>query len=44
MQGPGLTTTESRKNPYSLMVAPDQYGHAAGSLYLDDGESLVATQ
>ena len=41
MQGPGLTTTESRKNPYSLLVALDVAGgsDAFGDIYLDDGES-----
>ncbi len=38
MQEPGLTTTESRKNPYSLIVAL-QTGNADGGLYLDDGVS-----
>lgn len=36
MQEPGLTTTESRKKPYSLLVAL-QSGNAGGALYLDDG-------
>ncbi|KND04769.1 uncharacterized protein SPPG_00472 [Spizellomyces punctatus DAOM BR117] len=40
MQEPGYTTTESRKNPYSLIVALDEKGNAQGLLYLDDGESL----
>ena len=41
MQGPGLTTAESRKNPYSLIVALDVAGgsQAIGDIYLDDGES-----
>ncbi len=44
MQEPGLTTTESRKNPYSLIVAPDKQGEAFGTLYLDDGETIDTTQ
>ena len=41
MQEPGLTTTESRRNPYSLIVALDVAGgsDAFGDVYLDDGES-----
>ena len=44
MQGPGLTTVQSRKNPYSLIVALDQYGRAAGSLYLDNGENITTSK
>jgi alpha-glucosidase len=40
IQEPGMTTAESRKNPWGLIVALDRDGCAAGSLYLDDGESL----
>ena len=40
-QEPGNTTTTSRQNPYSLIIAVDSNGEANGSLYLDDGESLV---
>ncbi len=43
MQEPGLTTAESRKNPYSLLVALES-GRADGSLYLDDGETWNATE
>jgi alpha-glucosidase len=41
IQEPGYTTTESRKNPWGLIVALSDDGTAAGSLYVDDGESLV---
>ncbi|KAK3638754.1 hypothetical protein LTR56_012861 [Elasticomyces elasticus] len=41
LQAPGYTTAETRDNPYSLVVALDESGQASGSLYLDDGESLV---
>lgn len=40
LQAPGNTTTTTRGNPYSLLVAPDVDGYASGSLYLDDGYSL----
>ncbi|KAF2812950.1 uncharacterized protein BDZ99DRAFT_568229 [Mytilinidion resinicola] len=40
-QAPGYTTTESRKNPWGLVVALDAQGSAEGSLYLDDGESIT---
>ncbi|EGW32344.1 Glucoamylase 1 precursor [Spathaspora passalidarum NRRL Y-27907] len=43
-QEPGYTTTESRKNPFGLLVALDKDGKAAGKLYLDDGESLNVTE
>ncbi len=39
-QEPGYTTTESRKNPWGLIVALSNDGSASGSLYVDDGESL----
>ena len=39
MQGPGLTTAASRKNPYSLLVALDKDGSAKGYIFLDDGEN-----
>jgi alpha-glucosidase len=39
-QEPGYTTTESRNNPWGLMVALSGDGEACGSLYVDDGESL----
>ena len=40
-QKAGNTTKTSRMNPWSLIVALDKYGTANGSLYLDDGISLV---
>ncbi|CUM67385.1 uncharacterized protein PRCAT00005079001 [Priceomyces carsonii] len=40
-QEPAYTTTESRKNPFSLIVALDIEGKAKGSVYIDDGESQV---
>ncbi|KAF2758763.1 hypothetical protein EJ05DRAFT_492880 [Pseudovirgaria hyperparasitica] len=43
LQEPGYTTAESRKNPFSLLIALDKTGHAEGSLYLDDGESILPT-
>jgi alpha-glucosidase len=41
LQQPKYTTKETRQTPYSLLVALDDRGEASGSLYLDDGESLV---
>lgn len=40
LQGPGLTTTESRKQPMALAVALTSSGEACGELFWDDGESL----
>jgi alpha-glucosidase len=40
LQEPAYTTAESRMNPWGLIVALDAQGAAAGSLYVDDGESL----
>ncbi|KAK4040072.1 glycoside hydrolase [Parachaetomium inaequale] len=40
LQEPGMTTAESRGNPWGLLVALDREGFAEGDLYLDDGESL----
>ncbi|KAL2158027.1 hypothetical protein VTH06DRAFT_4837 [Thermothelomyces fergusii] len=40
VQEPGMTTAESRRNPWGLLVALDRDGFAQGELYLDDGESL----
>lgn len=40
LQGPGLTTTESRKQPMALIVALATNGQARGELFWDDGESL----
>jgi alpha-glucosidase len=39
-QEPGYTTTESRKNPWGLIVALSDDGTASGELYVDDGESV----
>lgn len=38
-QEPAYTTTESRQNPWGLIVALDKDGKAEGKLYSDDGES-----
>ncbi|KAF1955215.1 alpha-glucosidase precursor [Byssothecium circinans] len=43
-QEPGYTTTESRRNPWGIIVALDDEGGAEGSLYVDDGESLGPTE
>jgi len=43
-QGPALTTTAARKNPFGLIVTLDTAGKAQGDLYLDDGESLDPIQ
>lgn len=40
-QEPAMTTRDSRKNPWGLIVALDLQGSASGTLYLDDGESVV---
>jgi alpha-glucosidase len=40
-QEPALTTRDSRKNPWGIIVALDGNGEAAGELYMDDGESLA---
>uniref|UniRef100_A0A2K6NW22 Lysosomal alpha-glucosidase n=1 Tax=Rhinopithecus roxellana TaxID=61622 RepID=A0A2K6NW22_RHIRO len=40
LQGPGLTTTESRQQPMALAVALTKGGEAQGELFWDDGESL----
>jgi alpha-glucosidase len=36
-----MTTKALRENDFELFVAPDADGNANGTLYLDDGESLV---
>ena len=36
-----MTTKALRDNDFELLVAPDADGNASGTLYLDDGESLV---
>jgi len=41
LQAPGNTTATTKASPYSLLVALDEQDQATGSLYLDDGESLV---
>lgn len=35
------TTTELRKESFTLMIAPGKDGSASGSLYLDDGVSIA---
>ena len=40
-QLPALATTESRKNPFILLVQLNTANRASGYLYLDDGESLT---
>lgn len=37
----GNTTTATRKFPFDIIIAPGRDGKASGSLYLDDGDSLV---
>jgi alpha-glucosidase len=41
LQAPQMTTTATRKSPFSLLISLDDCDEASGSLYLDDGESLV---
>ena len=41
LQEPKLTTSATRRTPFGLLVALDENYEAIGSLYLDDGESLV---
>ncbi|XP_043284600.1 lysosomal alpha-glucosidase-like isoform X2 [Venturia canescens] len=43
-QTPSKTTTESRENPFELLIASDDLGLAEGELYWDDGDSLDATE
>ena len=40
LQQPGITTVDSRKNPFVLVVALGSSGDGVGELYLDDGDSL----
>ncbi|XP_074081090.1 LOW QUALITY PROTEIN: lysosomal alpha-glucosidase-like [Macrotis lagotis] len=40
LQDPGLTTTESRNKPMTLIVALTPSGMAQGELFWDDGETL----
>lgn len=35
-----LTTTELRRRPFDILIAPGSTGYASGELYLDDGESI----
>lgn len=44
MQAAGNTTKTSRMNPWSLLIALDANGNAEGSLYLDDGLSVVQSE
>jgi len=45
IQQPSLTTTDTRKNPFGLIVAlSNSSGSAQGTLYYDDGESLSVGQ
>lgn len=39
-QVPALTTTASRRNPFTLIVALSAENWAKGDLFWDDGESL----
>jgi len=41
MQQPAMTTSAARTSPWSVLVALSSEGTGTGSLYLDDGESLV---
>ncbi|XP_033018828.1 maltase-glucoamylase, intestinal-like [Lacerta agilis] len=38
-QAPAVRTAKSRLNPFGLIVALDEQGQAAGSLFWDDGDS-----
>lgn len=42
-QKPGITTTETRKNDFELIIALNEAGNANGELYWDDGDSLGKT-
>lgn len=44
LQQPAETVSVSRKNPISLLVAPDKLMKAEGMLFWDDGESLDTVQ
>jgi alpha-glucosidase len=41
LQQPAMTTAAGRQTPWSLVVAPGIDGTASGSVYLDDGESII---
>ena len=41
MQQFKMTTTEAKTTPFTLTVALDTEGSAAGSLYMDDGEQIT---
>ena len=40
-QEPAMTTRDARKNPWGVIAALDLEGAASGSLYIDDGESVM---
>ena len=40
-QEPALVTRDARKNPWGVIAALSLEGSASGSLYIDDGASLV---
>ena len=40
---PGYTITETAAGPYSLLVTLDKSGHAFGTAYVDDGETVPPT-
>lgn len=40
MQTPGANLILGRGNPFSLLVAPSQFGNASGSLFWDDGDTI----
>jgi len=44
MQDPGLTTTASRANNFSLLSALDGSGEAQGDIFLDDGVAVTITK
>lgn len=40
MQIPGDNLITGRDNPFTLLVAPSQWGNATGNLFWDDGDSI----
>lgn len=40
MQNPGLTTTSSRQNGFSLLVCLNETSQAEGDMFFDDGETI----